>query len=209
MERDGGPRYDPRPNVIRRGTTAACCRFARRSRSAHTASRRGCSWAKATASDGRIAPSSDERFLGERACRRAPRPDAKGPVRPDAWNHAIAQVRRDAAICLCSARPESPRAPSLRSARRRAAGIQMMLVGEQKKQDGVALLLDPAGRRSLISPFRSSRKYRMFVKAAVCVCPGAVPLSAIAGPSQASIRTPPSVGERWHVPPVARVRRRL
>ena len=27
-----------------------------------------------------------------------------------------------------------------------------MLVGEQE-QDGVALLLDPAGRRSLISPF--------------------------------------------------------
>jgi hypothetical protein len=39
-----------------------------------------------------------------------------------------------------------------------------MLVGEQK-QDGVALLLDPAGRRSLISPFRSSRKCRMFVEA--------------------------------------------
>jgi hypothetical protein len=38
-----------------------------------------------------------------------------------------------------------------------------MLVGDQK-QDGVALLLDrPAGRRSLISPFRSSRKCRMFV----------------------------------------------
>ena len=41
-----------------------------------------------------------------------------------------------------------------------------MLVGEQK-QDGVALLLDPAGRRSLISPFRSSRKCRMFVDAEV------------------------------------------
>jgi hypothetical protein len=41
-----------------------------------------------------------------------------------------------------------------------------MLVGEQK-QDGVALLLDPAGRRSLISPFRSSRKCRMFVNAVV------------------------------------------
>jgi hypothetical protein len=53
------------------------------------------------------------------------------------------------------------------AARRRAAGIQMeMLVGEQK-QDGVALLLDPAGRRSLISPFRNSRKCRMFVKPAV------------------------------------------
>jgi hypothetical protein len=40
------------------------------------------------------------------------------------------------------------------SARTKAAGIQMvMLVGEQK-QDGVALLLDPAGRRSLISWFR-------------------------------------------------------
>jgi hypothetical protein len=38
-----------------------------------------------------------------------------------------------------------------------------MLVGEQK-QDGVALLLDPAGRRSLISPFRISRKCRMCVK---------------------------------------------
>jgi len=39
------------------------------------------------------------------------------------------------------------------AARRRAAGIQMqMLVGEQK-QDRVALLLDPARRRSLISPF--------------------------------------------------------
>ena len=55
--------------------------------------------------------------------------------------------------------------PSLPSARRRAAGIQMeTLVGEQK-QDGVALLLDPAGRRSLISPFRSSRKCQMFVGA--------------------------------------------
>ena len=31
-----------------------------------------------------------------------------------------------------------------------------------------------------------------FVRAAVCVCPGALPLSAISGPSQASIRTPPS-----------------
>ena len=41
-----------------------------------------------------------------------------------------------------------------------------MLVGEQE-QDGVALLLDPAGRRSLISPFRSSRKCRMFVTAAL------------------------------------------
>jgi len=41
-----------------------------------------------------------------------------------------------------------------------------MLVGEQK-QDGVALLLDPAGRRSLISPFRISRKCRMFVKGEV------------------------------------------
>jgi hypothetical protein len=40
-----------------------------------------------------------------------------------------------------------------------------MPVGEQE-QDGVALLLDPAGRRSLISPFRSSRKCRMFVKPA-------------------------------------------
>jgi hypothetical protein len=39
-----------------------------------------------------------------------------------------------------------------------------MLVGEQK-QDGVALLLDPAGRRSLISPVRSSRKCRIFVNA--------------------------------------------
>jgi hypothetical protein len=53
----------------------------------------------------------------------------------------------------------------LRSARSRAAGIQMeMLVGEQE-QDGVAPLLDPAGRRSLISPFRSSRKCRMCVEA--------------------------------------------
>jgi hypothetical protein len=41
-----------------------------------------------------------------------------------------------------------------------------MLVGEQK-QDGVALLLDPAGRRSLIYPFRSSRKCGMFVNAEV------------------------------------------
>jgi hypothetical protein len=41
-----------------------------------------------------------------------------------------------------------------------------MLVGEQK-QDGVALLLDPAGRRSLISPFRSSRKCRMCMEAGV------------------------------------------
>jgi hypothetical protein len=32
-----------------------------------------------------------------------------------------------------------------------------MLVGEQK-QDRAALLLDPAGRRSLINPFRSGRK---------------------------------------------------
>jgi hypothetical protein len=39
-----------------------------------------------------------------------------------------------------------------------------MLVGEQK-QDGVALLLDPAERRSLISPFRSGRKCRMLVNA--------------------------------------------
>jgi hypothetical protein len=39
-----------------------------------------------------------------------------------------------------------------------------MLVGEQK-QDGVALLLDPAGRRSLISPFRINRKCRMCVRA--------------------------------------------
>ena len=43
-----------------------------------------------------------------------------------------------------------------------------MLVGEQK-QDGVALLLDPAGRRSLISPFRSSRKCRMCVEAEAVV----------------------------------------
>jgi hypothetical protein len=49
------------------------------------------------------------------------------------------------------------------SARRRAAGIQMeMLVGEQE-QDRSALLLDPAGRRSLINPFRSGRECRMFV----------------------------------------------
>ena len=41
-----------------------------------------------------------------------------------------------------------------------------MLVGEQE-QDGVAPLLDPAGRRSLISPFRISRKCRMFVKAVI------------------------------------------
>jgi hypothetical protein len=41
-----------------------------------------------------------------------------------------------------------------------------MLVGEQE-QEGVALLLDPAARRSLISPFRISRKCRMFVDAAV------------------------------------------
>jgi hypothetical protein len=41
-----------------------------------------------------------------------------------------------------------------------------MLVGEQE-QGGVALLLDPAGRRSLISPFWSSRKCRMFVNPAV------------------------------------------
>ncbi len=43
-------------------------------------------------------------------------------------------------------------------------GSMEMLVGEQK-QDGVALLLDPAGRRSLISPFRISRKCRMCVVA--------------------------------------------
>ena len=39
----------------------------------------------------RLAP--DERFLGERSCRRAPRPDATGPVGPDAWNHAIASAQ--------------------------------------------------------------------------------------------------------------------
>jgi hypothetical protein len=38
-----------------------------------------------------------------------------------------------------------------------------MLVGEQKR-DGVALLLDAAGRRSLISPFREQPKCRMCVK---------------------------------------------
>jgi hypothetical protein len=35
-----------------------------------------------------------------------------------------------------------------------------MLVGEQQ-QDRVALLLDPAGRRSLIRPFRSSQATRL------------------------------------------------
>jgi hypothetical protein len=60
----------------------------------------------------------------------------------------------------------SPR-PSHPCKERNRPAIQMeMLVGEQK-QDGVALLLDPAERRSLISPFRSSRKCRMFVGAAV------------------------------------------
>jgi hypothetical protein len=44
-------------------------------------------------------------------------------------------------------------ATDLLAARRTAAGIQrQMLVGEQK-QDRVALLLLPAGWRSLISPF--------------------------------------------------------
>jgi hypothetical protein len=38
----------------------------------------------------RLAP--NERFLGERSCRRGPRPDAKGPVGPDAWNHAVASA---------------------------------------------------------------------------------------------------------------------
>ena len=45
-----------------------------------------------------------------------------------------------------------------------------MLVGEQK-QDRAALLLDPAGRRSLINPFRSSRKCRTFVKREVRFSP--------------------------------------
>jgi hypothetical protein len=51
-----------------------------------------------------------------------------------------------------------------------------MLVGEQK-QDGVALLLDPAGRRSLISPFRISRKCRTCVEADAKVTDGIGPLS--------------------------------
>jgi hypothetical protein len=38
-----------------------------------------------------------------------------------------------------------------------------MLVGEQR-QDGVALLLSPAGRSSLMGPFRISRRCRMCVK---------------------------------------------
>ena len=62
-----------------------------------------------------------------------------------------------------------------------------MLVGEQK-QDGVALLLDPAGRRSLISPFRSGRKCRMFVKPAVSLWTPDGRLSRIA---PAAVRWPP------------------
>ena len=32
-------------------------------------------------------------------------------------------------------------------------GIEMEMLVREQNQDGVALLLDPAGRRSLISPF--------------------------------------------------------
>jgi hypothetical protein len=66
----------------------------------------------------------------------------------------------------------------------------MEMLGEQK-QDGVALLLDPAGRRSLISPFRISRKCRMCVAASapgderVALCGHCV---AWASPALASAR---------------------
>jgi hypothetical protein len=60
-----------------------------------------------------------------------------------------------------------------------------MLVGERKQVS--AALLDPAGRRSPTSEFWSSRECRYFVRAAVCVGPGVVLVSAITGLSQASI----------------------
>ena len=62
-------------------------------------------------------------------------------------------------------------------------------------------LLLIARSSSLNRWFGKDRRCRWFVRAAVCVCPGAVPLSAISGPSQASIRTPPS--GREHEWPVA------
>jgi hypothetical protein len=63
-----------------------------------------------------------------------------------------------------------------------------MLVGEQK-QDGVALLLDPAGRRSLISPFRISRKCRMFVRAEGATLVAAPAKMTTGGSSQGLLQT--------------------
>jgi hypothetical protein len=108
------------------------------------------------------------------AARAAPRPPHRTPPprgqdhREEhdshaARDHGIARLRRKEGSRDGKSAPTPDPGIVADSARRRAAGIQMeMLVGEQE-QDGVALLLDPAGRRSLISPFRISRKCRMFV----------------------------------------------
>ncbi len=71
------------------------------------------------------------------------------------------EMRRPSGSGWCSRQTRIPREGGPQGS------IQMeMLVGGQK-QDAVALLLDPAGRRSLISPFRISRKCRMCVGPAV------------------------------------------
>jgi hypothetical protein len=63
-----------------------------------------------------------------------------------------------------------------------------MLVGEQK-QDGVALLLDPARRRSVISPFRSSRDFRNCVRAEAGTLVAAPAKVTTGGSSQGLLQT--------------------
>ncbi len=56
------------------------------------ARRRDCSWAKATVSGGRMPPSSRRALSGRARVHARSSPRCKGPVGPEAWNHAMGEA---------------------------------------------------------------------------------------------------------------------